>query len=172
MFRSHSKKGKYALFFAVTIVGAFLLTGCAGDDGATGPPGPPGATGATGPAGPGPDGSSATTDESCVVCHSAGKIADISLAHPDPTGKDVTLSNITLANVGGVPVVTFHLATDTGPVTDVTFGDVRFYIADLVPADTATKWGTWSSPYFERWAYERSSTAGAIFGSSGRSTQL
>ena len=53
-------------------------------------------------------------------------------------------------------MVSFHAATASGPVTDITFGDVRFYMANMVPANTATEWGTWESPYFERWAYERS----------------
>jgi hypothetical protein len=163
MKRSHLKKGGYAFFYTVMILGALLLIGCgSGDTGATGPAGPPGSPSPGSPGSPVP-----TTSETCSVCHSAGKIADIAVAHPDPTGQDVTLSNITLTNTGGIPVVSFHAATSAGPVTDLTFSDVGFYIADLVPANTATtSWGTWPSPYFERWASESSSTAGATFDSS------
>lgn len=152
MMRHYSSKGMQAIVWAL-LLGAVLIFGCSGDDGATGPPGPPGPEGPAGPAAP-----AASTDESCTICHSTDKIADIAVAHPDPTGEDVTLSNITLTNTGGFAVVSFHAATADGAVTDLTFDDVRFYISDLVPADTATSWGTWDSPYFERWAYERTGT--------------
>jgi Outer membrane cytochrome MtrC/MtrF-like, domains II/IV len=157
MARIYSKKGIQRVVRAVTVVGAILLIGCSGNNGSTG---------ATGPAGPaGPSGAGADTEESCIVCHSTGKTADIAVAHPDPSGADVTISSIALTNTtGGIPVVTFHAATSAGPVTDLTFDDVRFYLADLVPANTATAtWGTWPSPYFERWAAETSSTVGADF---------
>jgi OmcA/MtrC family decaheme c-type cytochrome len=152
MRRSHFKfkKHRYALFFTVMILGALLLIGCggSGDTGASGPPGPTGPTGPTTPV--------TTTGETCNVCHGAGKIADIAVAHPDPTGKDVTLSNMTLTNTGGNAVVSFHAATASGPVTDLILDDFIFMIADLVPANTPTAtWGTWDTPYFERWAYER-----------------
>jgi OmcA/MtrC family decaheme c-type cytochrome len=152
MKRNHLKfkAGGYALFFTVMMLGALLLIGCggSGDTGATGPPGPTGPTGPTTPV--------TTTGETCEVCHSAGKIADIAVAHPDPTGQNVTLSSITLTNAGGIPAVSFHAATASGPVTDLTIDDFIFMLADLVPAGTATtSWGTWDSPYFERWAYER-----------------
>ncbi len=153
MKRSHLIR-EYALFCIIIILGAVFLVGCLkGDTGDTGPAGP---TGATGPAGPaGTDADVTATAETCAVCHGAGKIADIAAAHPDPTGKDVTISNIVLTNAGGTPTVSFHAATADGPVTDIVLNDLKFMIADLVPADTATAdWGTWSSPYFERWAYE------------------
>ncbi|MGB8335646.1 MAG: hypothetical protein WCE56_14220 [Desulfobacterales bacterium] len=158
--QNHFKKGRQALFCAAMMLGAILLFGCS-DSGGSGPPGPAGPAGPTGPSIP----PTATTSETCSVCHSEGKIADIAVAHPDPTAQDVTLSNIILTNTGGIPVVSFHAAKADGePVKDLTFSDVRFYIADLVPADTTTTmWGTWSSPYFERWAAETSSTAGATF---------
>jgi hypothetical protein len=150
MMRHYSPKGMQELVWAM-LLGAVLLMGCAGDDGDPGPAGPAGPTG--------PSGTATPTDESCTVCHAAGKTADIAAVHPDPTALDVTLSSITLTNTGGIPVVSFHAATSAGPVTDLTFADIRFYIADLVPADTATDWGTWSSPYFERWAYESSASS-------------
>jgi len=165
--RKLKKGGGYLLLCTVMFLGALLLIGCgsSGDTGATG------ATGAAGPPGataPGGGTVIPSTSETCSVCHSTGKIADIAVFHPDPTGADVTLSNITLTNTGGIPVVSFHAATTAGAVTDLVFADVRFYIANLVPAGTPTigytaTQGTWDSPYFERWASETSSTAGAVF---------
>ena len=64
-------------------------------------------------------------------------------------------------NTGGFAVVTFHAATTAGPVTNLTFADARFFIADLVPANTGTGYGTWPTAYFERWASE-SHRGGAI----------
>jgi hypothetical protein len=170
MRRSDLRKGGYALFCAVMILGALLLIGCSnggggGSAGAEGPAGPPGSTGPAGPPGEG-----IATAESCVVCHGTGKLADIAVFHPDPTGKDVTLSSITLTNTSGTPEVSFHAATSAGPVTDLVdrfndsdnTGTILFSIADLVPANTVTSYEntvtglyTWDSPYFERWAYER-----------------
>lgn len=145
------KRNGYQLYFAAVLFLAMLLFGCSGDKGDTG------ATGPTGPEGPqGPSGTTVTTAESCIVCHGTDKIADIAEYHPDPTGEEMVVSAIELTNVGGTAQVTFHVATASGPVTDLTFDDIRFYMANLVPAGTTTDWGAWSTPYFERWAYERS----------------
>jgi hypothetical protein len=152
MKRSHIKKVWHALFFSIMILGVLLFIGCggSGDTGAQGPPGPPGPTVTPTPT---PE---TTTGETCDVCHGASKVADIAVKHPDPTGLDVTLSNITLTNNSGDITVTFHAATAAGPVTGLVLDDFKFMIADLVPAgtDTLGGWGTWDSPYFERWAYE------------------
>ena len=168
MARKHCNKWLRAAFSVTLLLGAVQLFGCSGDTGSTGPQGPAGPVGPSGgTGGGGTDGTATVTQETCNICHSTGKVADIAVAHPDPTGADVTISNIALTNSGGTPIVSFHAATSAGPVTDLTFDDVRFYLADLVPADTATAdWGTWSSPYFERWAYERSDTVGAVFDTS------
>lgn len=152
MSRSHLKRIRNLLPCLVIPLAAFLVIGCSGSDGSTG------ATGPTGPAGPpGPVTASA---ESCAVCHSGGKIADIAPLHPDPTAKDQIVSNITLANQGGIPVVSFHVATADGPVTDVALSALRFYIADLVPAGTVTTVGTFDTPYFEQWSAETSTSGG------------
>jgi hypothetical protein len=149
------------------ILGALLLIGC-GSDGDTGPPGAKGDTGDTGPAG---TSVSAASAETCSICHGAGSIADIAVAHPDDMsfqGDDVLIQNITLVNNAGTAEVTFDLvrSIDNTPITDLdgvplTADDFRFAMADLVPANTATDptgndWGTFGSPYWERWAYERS----------------
>ncbi|MGA8239405.1 MAG: hypothetical protein WB818_02455, partial [Desulfobacterales bacterium] len=157
--QNHFKKGMQALFCAAMMLGAILLFGCS-DSGGSGPPGPAGPTGPPSPEIP----PVATTTETCSLCHGTGKIADIAVAHPDPTGQAVTLSNITLTNTAGFAQVTFHAATATGSVTDLTLDDVRFMIANLVPAltpasgDPKTPGRKWDTPYFERWAYERNGT--------------
>ncbi len=107
--QNHFKKGMQALFCAAMMLGAILLFGCS-DSGDNGPPGPAGPTGPPSPEIP----PVATTTETCSLCHGTGKIADIAVAHPDPTGQDVTLSNITLTNTGGIPLVSFHAATADG----------------------------------------------------------
>jgi hypothetical protein len=169
MIRKHYNKWYQAALLGAMVFGAVQLCGCSGDTGSQGPPGPIGPSGSSGSSGS--TGTGTVAEESCTVCHTTGKVADIALAHPDPTGADVTISSITLTNTGGVPVVSFHAATSAGPVTDLTFADVRFYLSDLVPADTATaSWGTWSSPYFERWAAETSSTVGATFNTANAAT--
>ena len=168
MKRGNLKKGGgYLLFCTVMILAAFLLIGC-GSDGDTGPPGPKGDTGDTGPAG---TSVSAATAETCSICHGAGKIADIAVAHPDDMsfqGDDVLIQNISLVNNAGTAEVTFDLvrSIDDSPIditasAELTADDFRFAMADLVPADIPTglpdhDWGTFGSTYWERWAYERS----------------
>jgi len=84
------------------------------------------------------------------------------IASATPAGAEMTVSNIALVNVGGKAQVTFDVATDAGPVTDLSFDSIRMYLADLVPAGTATAYlpkGTWDSDYFERWGYESTSSS-------------
>ena len=150
----HYTKYGRALFWAAMMVGAILLFGCS-DSGGGGTTFVPIETPPTTPPPTPPEASV----ETCTLCHTDGKFAPISVAHPDPTGQDVMLDPITLINPGGVAQVTFNAHTAKGPVMDLTLDDVRFYIATLVPANTPTSgWGTWPTPYFERWAYERSGT--------------
>jgi hypothetical protein len=167
MKRYHLKRSGCLLFCTVMILGVSMLTGCgSGDTGATGATGPKGDKGDTGLS------ATATTDESCAVCHGAGKIADIAMEHPDDPaflGAQVTISNIILTNTAGsgandgLPVVSFHLAwaDDLTSVTQINGSPLnvdmfRFIMADLVPAGTATaQWGTWATDYWERWVYER-----------------
>ena len=166
---SQLKKGNTKVLFCIVIIlGVLLLIGCgengkdgsAGPAGPAGPPGVPGTAIETGAVGP----------ETCVICHGTGEVADIAVSHPDPTNETVIISAITLTNTagvdGGIPVVSFHLATAGGtPITDLDAGldvdNFQFMMADLVPAGTDTQggWGTWDSPYWERWTYERSDTS-------------
>jgi len=163
---SQLKKGNAKILFCtILILGALLLIGCGedGKDGSPGPAGPPGEPSTAIEA-------AAVEPETCSICHGAGGVGDIAVAHPDPTGETVIISAITLTNTagvdGGIPVVSFHLATAGGtPIADLDAGlDVdkfQFMMADLVPEGTDTQggWGTWDSPYWERWTYERSDTS-------------
>jgi hypothetical protein len=168
MKRSDLRKSGCALFCSAMVFGVVFLLSCSGGGGggSNGAQGSAGPTGPAGPAGP-PGGPLVTTEESCDVCHGTGKVADVAVFHPDPTAADVTLSNISLTNTGGKPVVSFHAVkaagpfTAAGPVTDIVPGDLRFLMADLVPADTDTVggWGKWPTPYFERWVSETGNAA-------------
>src|SRR5512140_937090 len=64
------------LICSVFLIVPLLFMGCGGSDGSTGATGATGSTGAigaTGPAGP-----ITNTNESCMVCHTTDRIADIS----------------------------------------------------------------------------------------------
>jgi OmcA/MtrC family decaheme c-type cytochrome len=159
--KRYSWFGKLCLLLCLVV--PMALAGCEGDRGSTGPQGP---EGPAGPAGP-----TTTTNESCVVCHTANDVADITVAHPDPSGVDLTVSSLTVTNAAGFPQVSFHVDAGSASYAALTLAQVRLYIADLVPAGTATQWGvanptyvgTFPSPYYERWASEQSSTAGIAF---------
>jgi hypothetical protein len=167
MKRYQLKWGGCSLLCTVMILVVSLLIGCgsSGDTGATGPPGPPGETTIIT--------ETTTTDESCAVCHGAGKIADIAVEHPDDpafTGAQVTISNVTVTNPAGNLVVSLHLAwsADGTPVTLIdgappTVDMFRFYAATLVPAGTATQWGTWDTDYWERWVQERAASSSTVY---------
>jgi len=164
MFRNHSKNGTVVLLCLAMLLGALMLFGCnSGSDGKDGSPG------AAGPEGPPGTTELVVTDESCTVCHSADKIADIAVYHPDPTDKDLTVTVNTIEDTGGgILRVNFTLTGEAGaPVTGVAdIGSNRIYLADIVPAGTDASYlvggapapaGTWFTDYLERWAYERSS---------------
>jgi hypothetical protein len=164
------------------LLAPFLFWGCSGDDGATGATGATGTTGDTGPAGP--PGPISNTNESCVVCHGTGRIADITDANPttSPTGSsiithynanyekpNITVSAMRVSNVAGKPKVSFNLKKGTANVTDLALSSLRFYIADLVPKNTPTdNLGTWPSDLWEVWASERDTTVGGVWDNSDR----
>ncbi len=143
-----------------------LFLGCSGNDGATGP------QGLAGPAGP-----VTNTNESCMICHTTGRIADITNAsggsHYNRGGTydqpSMTIDTIAVGNVGGTPTVTFHVTSGGKPVTALDNASVRFMIADLVPAGTATPQGTFSTAQFARWAYDRA-RSGYLFGTFDNTT--
>ncbi|MGB6291044.1 MAG: hypothetical protein WBF36_13020 [Desulfobulbales bacterium] len=174
---------KWGSFFLVLMlaVSVSMLTGCSGDDGA---PGPPGADGA-----PGAPGVPSTTNESCNVCHGADKVVDIAVAHPAPLIKPI-VSNIRVTrSAADALTVTFRVDYEDEdgvlqPLPGIMdapgdAGNIRVYMADLVPAGTPTvnlpqsTWGgpiTWPTGFFEMWAEERGTTPGAIATDNGDGT--
>lgn len=152
----------FRLFMFAALAATVALAGCA-DDGSQGPAGPAGPAGDAGPV--------TLTNESCTVCHGEGQVLSgtigIDALHPVVDPK-VDVANIVVASVAGVgDTVTFDVlqpGTAT-PVTGLTIADFRFYIADIVPAGTATAnapVATWTTAYVERWLYERNTTPGAV----------
>jgi hypothetical protein len=143
------KKGKIAvLVFAVLFASAMFL-GCEGDDGATGQAGAPGD--------PGPG---ALANETCVICHAEGDIADIGEAHDTTTGivttaiTSVVFSDDGSGNLQAVVDFTFTAVDTSGnPVTvdltepisatDTRMARARFTIGRLVPAAGVGDPNTW-----------------------------
>ena len=132
------------------------LSACSGSDGAAGPRGATGATGPAGPAGP-----VTTTAESCTVCHSAGAIEDIAVAHPDPTDKNLTVTVTSInADATGHAVVAFHVASGATGITGLSGSNLSLKLADLVPAGTGDN--TFSTDYYEMWDSETPGTAAQL----------
>jgi OmcA/MtrC family decaheme c-type cytochrome len=111
-----------------------LFLGCEGDDGATGAAGADGSPGVPGPG--------AQADETCVVCHGPGRIADVAVVHSaenELASLTVTINSVVIPNAattGGPPTVNFTLTDPDGTGTDVagfSQGDFSFTIAKLVP---------------------------------------
>jgi len=110
-----------------------VLVGCEGDDGldgAQGPPGQPGEPGAPGPEGP-PGVGTTKPLESCGVCHDAGSVGDAVVAHAI-TGV-ATVSDVSVANVGGDLVFGYHLQVDGQDAAgfDQVVSNYRFRISVL-----------------------------------------
>ncbi len=153
------------LLATLVLVVPFVFYGCGGSDGSTG------ATGATGPQGPqgpaGDNGAVTNTNESCMVCHTTGRIADISDSATTGMHYQAKYNQQTLAvtltsvdNAAGFPKVSFHVQAGTDNVKTLARTNLRFYAADLTPAGTVTTEGTRSTDEFERWASE--STGGTL----------
>ena len=170
------------LLASLVLVVPFLFYGCTGDDGSDGAAGATGATGATGPAGP-----VTNTDESCMVCHTTSRIADISdaatvsVTGPATVGvhynanyekPDVTIDNIIVSNVGGRPKVSFRVrkTSDNAAITSHPSGYPRFMIANLVPATPAAPVDNWTTSLWETWASERPSDNGVVWDITGAAT--
>jgi len=151
------------LLASLVLVVPFLFYGCTGDDGSDGAKGATGATGATGAAGP-----VTNTNESCMVCHTDGKIADVSDVDGVHFTKANTLPNLTVDNIvvsdngaGGL-VVNFNVKIDgKTPYTALADNASYFFAADLVPAGTVAAMldnTPQDTAQFERWAFERTGT--------------
>ncbi len=154
-------KSKFSWLFYALLVVTLVMAGCSGDDGDDGAPG------ATGPEGPaGPAGPVTMTNESCNVCHGEDQMIGLSIntLHPLVDPKIVINGIIVTSAAGAADTVTFKAFEKDGTtaVTGLTLADFRFYIADMVPANTPTAnlpVGTWSTAYPERWLYESSAAS-------------
>ena len=125
----------------LVLVLPLLFVGCSGDDGAVGAAGPPGAPGA-----PGPPGTGVLANETCVVCHAAGRVADVAAAHDTATGTvTAVITDVAFNEAGNNVSVTFTFeAKDTAgntvsvdladaPSTSNNLTHLRFTVARLVP---------------------------------------
>ena len=168
------------LMCSIFLIVPLLFMGC-GNDGSAGPAGATGATGATGGTGPaGPPGPITNTNESCMVCHTTGRLADISDINPasithynaNYEKPNITVRNIVVSNVGGLPKVAFQVVktSDNSAVTTMVSGYPRFMISNLVPATPAAPKNGWSSDLWETWASERSDTVGGVWDTTGSAT--
>ena len=166
------KKRTSFLLIALCLLAPLAFFGCGSDgsDGSNGANGANGATGATGATGAaGPAGPVTNTNESCMVCHTTGRIADITDksggVHYDPlnTLPNLTVDNIVVTdNASGNLVVSFTVKIDNNaPYTKLDNTSSYFFAADLVPAGTvaaALDGAPQSTAQFERWAFERTGT--------------
>jgi hypothetical protein len=165
---------KWGSFFLVLMlaVSVSMLTGCEGDTGPQGPAGMDGADGA-----PGADAPGAHAGESCNVCHGTGADWDIGVAHPAALEKPVVGDIVVARSAGDVLTVTFSVTDAAGdPVVGIMdapgdAGNIRVYMADLVPAGTPTAnlpqatWGdavAWPTGFLEMWAEEHGDDVGVV----------
>jgi hypothetical protein len=72
------------------------------------------------------------------------------LPYATGTQDSLVVANVTAIDSSGHPAITFSVSNSAGAVTNVANGDIRVYVAGLVP-------GT-ASDYFDRWVYERTGT--------------
>jgi len=158
------------------LTGVLALAGCQGgkgDAGATGATGATGSQGPTGSTGPqGPAGPVTTTDESCMVCHAAGRIAALATVAPAPMHGLQLADSLVVSNVSAAPatdasgrmVVSFHVATSSGPFTTLADADTKFYVASLTPAPDYGTGKPRGTDTFNRWAAEGLSLTPSVFG--------
>ncbi|HSH70653.1 MAG TPA: hypothetical protein VK997_12090, partial [Deferrisomatales bacterium] len=138
---------KRKLWMSLLLAAGLAAAGCGSD----------GSDGAQGPAGPaGPAAPAVAALETCTVCHAETRIADVAEFH-GLNGSDLIdlqVSDVSMADVGGFPVLSFHIEdADGNPITDLADYEGRLYLAELVPgaAGDADAW--------LRWAYERTDSA-------------
>ena len=135
------------LLFALCLLVPLAFYGCGSDgsDGSHGAAGANGATGATGATGAaGAAGPVTNTNESCMVCHTTGRIADITDRsggmHYAPLNSlpNLTVDNMVVTdNASGNLVVSFTVKIDNNaPYTALADNGVNAFAADLVPAGT------------------------------------
>lgn len=151
------------LLAALILVAPLMFYGCSGDDGATGAKGDTGATGATGATGP--PGTGVVADETCVLCHGAGKTENVASVHrigQTAGSMMVTIQSVQFGAPAGdnVPVtVNFTFSATNSAGTDITsqidlttaaaattalpnntdnLAYISFYLAKLVPGQNGS----------------------------------
>jgi len=141
------KKLQILLLLFLCFVVPVLLVGCGNDgsDGSTGAAGAPGAPGEPGAPGPG-----ALANETCVLCHGKGRIADVAVEHDTFTGTvNIQINDASFNQADNTAAVDFTVvsATDANGA-DITnavasalteednegrLAHMRFTIAKLIP---------------------------------------
>ncbi len=136
------------LLSVLCLILPLLFLGCEGDDGAQGPQGEQGEPGTP----PGDPGAGLQVAEGCLVCHGAGKIIDVAVAHDTATGPvTAVITDASFNPVDNTASVTFTFAAEdvegipvlvdlTEPIsaTDARLAHMRFTIARLLPGQIFT----------------------------------
>ena len=169
------------LMCSIFLIVPLLFMGC-GEDGTDGATGATGATGTNGTNGLiGATGPGIVSNESCVVCHGAGQVADVAAVHYvanaglnwagsiEVTPVSLVLDNTHVDNtVGAVLTFTFKATNDLGrpipqgPLSlnpnnlDLTVGSTsltyaRFYLATLIPGTRYDNGGLGTSRETNNW---------------------
>jgi len=110
------------LLAALTLVAPLMFYGCSGDDGATGAKGDTGAIGDTGATGS--PGTGVVADETCVLCHGAGKTENVTDVHrigQTAGSMTVTIQSVEFGTPSGdnVPVTVNFTFAATNSAGDV-----------------------------------------------------
>ncbi len=144
---------------AMLVISLALITGCSSSDGSDGIDGADGTP-------------AVTTDETCNVCHSDGRIADIADRHDITLLEKPEVVNIEVVRSAADTLTVFFSVIDANGdslegIMDAP-GDadnIRVYMADIVPANTLTgnaPQTTWDTAYLEVWTEERGTTTGSV----------
>jgi OmcA/MtrC family decaheme c-type cytochrome len=134
----------FILLSVLCLILPLLFLGCEGDDGAAGIAGTPGTPGDPGPG--------ALANETCVVCHGEGRIADVAVEHDTFTGTaDIQIDDASFNTADNTAAVTFTVVsatdangvditdavasvlTDLDPNNSTRLAHMRFTIARLIP---------------------------------------
>ena len=120
------KKLQILLLLFLCFVVPVLLVGCGNDgsDGSTGAAGAPGAPGEPGAPGPG-----ALANETCVLCHGKGRIADVAVEHDTFTGTvNIQINDASFNQADNTAAVDFTVVS----ATDANGADITNAVASAL----------------------------------------